>query len=485
MGVNMLSLRATTPYSIPQWGKYLFMFTFPCWLALAIVGLPGVGPGYPVYFEGALTRFDAPMSLLVDAETVEVFTAMSVLVVVANPFLALLTWFVVPLNCLSRREDGYLRGGIAIGCYVFLNVVMVIVVILGERVASAKPAFEELLNRFPDLTLAEAQRSYNTRIYELRVGLAINLSFCLVVALAHVALICLLTLTPSSMKVPRRYEPTIQNWAVKKRPEEEVPLLSSVTDNSNLFSGPIEDLFQLHEARWMQSRRREETAIHESASTNQTADDGAGDTEENNVGHMAENTYTDNTADDTPGGTSGENTVVSSLPQFESYQSFLMGSLPSKIWISEWVILMMVLPNTFVDILLMSFAFASRSCDGQCIIETTGTYPWLLTYLLGFELLRRYRKQKQKFWAMSMLTNVTLVAHCLAYIYGFAAYVLLWVNLLRRGVSHLGIPTEGTSAIEFVALPIYAIKLPWEGAIFFMFLFNVLGYVTIYPQGPL
>ncbi|KAI1275115.1 hypothetical protein F5Y07DRAFT_187894 [Xylaria sp. FL0933] len=483
MPANMLTLDATTPYSLPECGKYFFMFTLPCVLVLAATGLPFVGPGYPVYFEGALTRFDAPMSLLVDAETVKVFTAMSVLVVVASPFLALLAWFVVPLICLSRREDGHLRGGIAIGFYVFLNVVMVVVVILGERVASAKPAFEELLNRFPDLTLAEAQRSYNKRMYQLRVGLVINISLCLIVSLAQVALICFLTLIPSSMKVPRRYEPTIQNPVVKKRQEEEVPLLFSVADNSSLFSGPIEDLFQQHEARWMQSRRREEAAIHESPVTNQRADDGAGDTEENNGSHMAGNTYTDNTADDTPSDTSGENPAVSSLPQFENYQSYLMRSLPTKIWIGEWMTLMMVLPNTFVDILLMSAAFRSRSCGGQCIIETTGTYPWLLTFLLGFELVRRYRKQKQTFWAMSMLIYVALVAHCLAYIYGFAAYVLFLVNFSRSGFSHLGVDDETFGGAVVVVLSFF-LKFPLGPAIFLMFLGSIWVYIFIYPLGP-
>ncbi|KAI0798934.1 hypothetical protein GGR55DRAFT_530366 [Xylaria sp. FL0064] len=318
-------------------------------------------------------------------------------------------------------------------------------------------------------------------MHQLRVGLVINFSMCLIISLAQIALICFLTLIPSSMKVPRRYEPTIQNSVLKKRQEEEVPLLFSVTDNSSLFSGPIEDLFQLHEARWMQSRRREEAAIHESPAPNQTADDGAGDTEENDVSHMAGNTYTDSTADDMPGGTSGENTAVSSLPQFENYQSYFMRSLPTKIWIGEWVILIMVLPNTFVDILLMSVAFRSTSCGGQCIIETTGTYPWLLTFLLGFELLRRYRKQKQTSRAMSMLTHVTLVAHCLAYIYGFAAYVLFLVNLFHRGLSHLGVNEETFGGVV-AGLLSFIIKMPLEPAIFIMFLVSVRVYS--YPRGP-
>lgn len=256
----MPSILSSRPYSIKR-GKYVFYFTFPCWLALAIVGTVFVGPGYPVSFTGD-TMYDVPMSLVVDPNTARVFTAMSALVVVANPILTLLTWFVVPLICLRRREDGHIRGSIMISFHGFLIAVMVVVMILGERVASAKPAFDEVLSRFPDLMLATVQDKYNARIHDLRVGLAIELYSCLIISLSHVFVICLATFIPSKMKVPRRYEPTIQNSRVKQR-QEEVLLPFRVPDNSSPVSGTIEDLFQLHEAQWMQSRAREEVAIHE------------------------------------------------------------------------------------------------------------------------------------------------------------------------------------------------------------------------------
>lgn len=50
-----------------------------------------------------------------------------------------------------------------------------------------------------------------------------------------------------------------------------------------------------------------------SLATNQTADNGSSDMEENNTSHMAENTYTNNTADNTPSHTSGENAVSTPL----------------------------------------------------------------------------------------------------------------------------------------------------------------------------
>ncbi|KAJ8133558.1 hypothetical protein O1611_g52 [Lasiodiplodia mahajangana] len=307
--MTMLSFEFRGPYSLPEWGKYLFTFSVPCVMMLAIVGLPFVGPGYPVHLSDQFGEASIPMSLLLDPKAAKAFTAMSVLVVIANPFLTLLAWLFVPLICLARREDGHWRGGIAISFYCFLNVVMVVVVILGEMVASTKPAFEEVLRRFPDLTLAEAQRNYNARIHGLRVGLAINFSVCLAISLVQIALVSFVTLIPSSMKVPRRYEPTIQGSAAHQR-EEEVPLLFSVMDNSSPVAGTIEELFQLHEARWMQSRRREEAAIHESLATNQTADNGSGDTEESNVSRTLENTYTGNTADGIHSYTPGEDTAI-------------------------------------------------------------------------------------------------------------------------------------------------------------------------------
>ncbi|XXH01725.1 hypothetical protein Hte_008086 [Hypoxylon texense] len=298
----------SSPYLITEWGKckYLFLFTFPCLMGFAILGLTFVGPGHTVSFmDHAPPENEVPMSLLVDPRTAQMFTAMSVLVVVANPFLTLLAWFVVPLNCLYRYEDSHLRGGIALFFYAFLIAVMVAVVILGERVASAKPAFDEVLSRFPDLTLVEAQQKYNARIHQLRVGLAINLSSCLIISFPQIVLVCLATLIPSRMKVPRPYEPTVQSSRVKQR-EEEVPLLLSVTDSSTPVSGALEDLFQKHEARWMQSRTRQEVAIHESLTTDQTADSGSNDTEENIVNQTADNTYISSTANNISELTSGE-----------------------------------------------------------------------------------------------------------------------------------------------------------------------------------
>ncbi|KAI1308020.1 hypothetical protein F5Y03DRAFT_350854 [Xylaria venustula] len=484
MASTMLNLHVTSPYSLPDWCKYLFMFTFPCWLALAIVGLVFVGPGYPVNFSAQFTSYSAPMSLLVDPKTAKVFTAMSALVVVINPFLTLLTWFVVPLVCLSRREDGHLRGGIAISFYGFLIAAMVVVVILGERVASAKPAFDGLLALFPELTLAEAQHTYNARIYQLRVGLAINISTCLFISFVQITLICFATFIPSSMKVPRRYEPTIRDSAAHQR-QEEVPMLFSVIDNSTPVSGAIEDLFQLHEARWVELRRRGEVAIYESLATNKTPNNGSSGSTGNSVGHMAENTYTNTTADGTPNYTSDEHTAVDSLPQFENYQHYLKTSFPIRIWQAQWLSLILVLPNTFIDILLMLSAYSSIfSCSGQCIIETTGTYPLLATYLLGYEISRYYRKQKQRSWVIFMLTHVVLVAHSLAYMYGFVVYVVFMINFSARGMSHLGIDDNeiGGGIISVLG---FIIKIPTGPIIFLQFLGNIWVYIFVYPQGPL
>lgn len=53
--------------------------------------------------------------------------------------------------------------------------------------------------------------------------------------------------------------------------------------------------------------------------------------------------------------------------------------------------------------------------------------------ILGFQLSRYYRRQKQKSWALFMLLRICLVAHCLSYIYAFAAYILYAITFSRGG----------------------------------------------------
>ncbi|KAI0548014.1 hypothetical protein F4679DRAFT_337017 [Xylaria curta] len=430
-----MTSRITDPYDkAAPFQRSCFMITFSGWFILAVAGTITAMPRYPVSFG---FEKEAPVSLLVDPKIGRLFTARSALVIVTYPFLALGIWFRVFHLCCHQRGNGYMRGYVAIALLSLLVAVEVVIVIFGEIVASTMPAFDAVLTKFPDLTLNQVQDGWNHFISMLRIGHAISLSLCLFVSFIQLALVCLYTLIPSSFRVPPRYEPT-KYYPAERRQPEEVPLPSNTMNGSTPKLQSIAHLFNLHEAEWRQAR---EVSRLESVVSSHMADDNNGHTVDNAISSTADNIAShtaDNVISGTPDQSVGLENPVASLPRFETYREYWATSLAIEWWRLQLFFPYVNVVATILNVALsIAYSVTEFRCDRGCRFGLTGTYPLLISFLVGLEVSRRCKHQVQESHTMLVLAKVVLVAYLLSYIYSLIAYAVFFISVAADGLTVL------------------------------------------------